>query len=123
MSAIRDGGVDPAWKPLSANRAGVNTTPCFPAWASGHAAFAGAWAGIMQRFFDGDGVSFSLTTEDPHAPVRTRSYTGFSQAARENADSRVYLGVHYPWDATDGLKLGEDVAAHVFTTKLRAIPS
>ncbi|WP_435837188.1 hypothetical protein, partial [Streptomyces achromogenes] len=25
--------------------------------------------------------------------------TSFSQAAREEADSRVWLGVHYPWDA------------------------
>ncbi|MFD9903125.1 vanadium-dependent haloperoxidase [Streptomyces sp. NPDC059063] len=123
VSAIRDGGLDTSWKPLSANRSNVNFTPCFPAWASGHAAFAGAWAGVMKRYFGSDNISFSLTTEDPHATVKTRSYTSFSQAAKENADSRVYLGVHYPWDATDGLGLGEDIAEHVVTNKLKPIPS
>ncbi len=121
VSAIRDTGMDPNWQPLSADRQGTHFTPCFPAWASGHATFAGTWARIMGQFFGTDAVAFSATTEDPHAPVITRKFTTFSQAAQENARSRVYLGVHYPWDARDGLKLGEDVANYVSATKLRRI--
>ncbi|MBG0830155.1 vanadium-dependent haloperoxidase [Planomonospora sp. ID67723] len=120
-SAIRDGGLDPNWRPLSAGRDGVSFSPCFPAWASGHAAFAGAWAGVMKRFFGTDNVPVQLTSEDPHAPVRTKNFTSFSQAAKENADSRVYLGVHYPWDATDGLELGEKIASYVYANKLTCI--
>ncbi|MET7436789.1 vanadium-dependent haloperoxidase [Streptomyces sp. NPDC005496] len=113
VSAIREGLGDTAWKPLS------GTTPCFPAWASGHSAFAAAWAGIMRQYFRSDDVTFTASTDDPKSPVRHRTFTSFSQAAREAADSRVWLGVHYPWDADDGLTLGENIATWVFTHKMR----
>lgn len=117
VSAIREGLNDTAWKPLS------GTTPCFPAWASGHAAFGAAWAGIMRQYFKSDDVTFTASTDDPKSPVRNRTFTSFSQAARENADSRVWLGVHYPWDASDGLALGDSIATWVFTHKMKAAAS
>lgn len=105
---------DPTWRPLSADRGGVNFSPCFPAWVSGHATLAAAWAGIMRSTF-GDTVSFTATTEDPHAATgETRSFTSFTQAATEDARSRVYLGVHYQFDADDGMGTGYDVANHVY---------
>ncbi|WP_157621089.1 phosphatase PAP2 family protein [Saccharothrix sp. NRRL B-16348] len=104
-------------------------TPCFPAWVSGHATFAGAWAGVMRRYFGTDQIGATsttvveLTTEDPHATsvsgvsgggFKTRTFTTFSQAARENALSRLYLGVHFRFDGDrDGLALGDHVAAAV----------
>ncbi|MDI2128365.1 vanadium-dependent haloperoxidase [Yinghuangia seranimata] len=120
QSAIVDGGVDTAWQPLSADRAGTHFSPCFPAWASGHAAFGGAWAGIMKLYFKTDSLTYTVDTEDPHSPVHTMTYTSFSQAARDDADSRIWLGVHYQWDADDGLKLGDDIAKYVFANKLTA---
>ncbi|RST01909.1 phosphatase PAP2 family protein [Streptomyces sp. WAC07149] len=121
VSAIREGGLDPEWKPLLKTRAGVNVTPCFPAWASGHATFGAAWAGVMKRYFGSDNIAFTMTTDDPQSPVKSRSFTSFSQAAREDADSRIWLGVHFPWDAEDGLTLGDRIANHVYTTKLRRL--
>ncbi|MGW6563908.1 vanadium-dependent haloperoxidase [Streptomyces sp. NPDC054975] len=121
VSAIRDSGIDPEWKPLLKNPAGVNVTPCFPAWASGHATFGAAWAGIMKRYFGSDGIAFDMTTDEPQSPVKSRHFTSFSAAAREDAYSRVWLGVHFPWDAEDGLTLGDKIASHVFTTKLRML--
>ncbi|MDK9499706.1 vanadium-dependent haloperoxidase [Streptomyces katrae] len=121
VSAIREGGLDPEWKPLLKTRAGVNVTPCFPAWASGHATFGAAWAGVMKRYFGSDNIAFTMTTDDPQSPVKSRSFTSFSQAAREDADSRIWLGVHFPWDAEDGLALGDRIANHVYTTKLRRL--
>ncbi|GAA3951968.1 hypothetical protein GCM10022384_02020 [Streptomyces marokkonensis] len=121
VSAIREGGLDPEWKPLLKTPEGVNVNPCFPAWASGHATFAAAWAGVMKRYFGSDGIAFDMTTDEPQSPVKTRHFTSFSAAATENAYSRVWLGVHFPWDAEDGLALGDKVAAHVFTTKLREL--
>ncbi|MFE1377642.1 vanadium-dependent haloperoxidase [Streptomyces sp. NPDC058740] len=121
VSAIRDGGLDPEWKPLLKNPAGVNVTPCFPAWASGHATFGASWAGIMKRYFGSDGIAFDITTDEPRSPVKTRHFTSFSAAAREDAYSRIWLGVHFPWDAEDGLTLGDKIANHVFTTRLRRL--
>ncbi|TGB18999.1 phosphatase PAP2 family protein [Streptomyces palmae] len=117
VSAIREGLGDTGWKPLS------GTTPCFPAWASGHAAFAAAWAGIMRQYFKTDNITFTASTDEPRSPVKTRTFTSFSQAAREEADSRLWLGVHYPWDASDGLALGENVATWVFSHTMRAAGS
>ncbi|AGP61444.1 hypothetical protein M271_50435 [Streptomyces rapamycinicus NRRL 5491] len=121
VSAIREGGLDPEWKPLLKNQKGVNVTPCFPAWASGHATFGAAWAGILQRYFDNDAIAFDLTTDEPQSPVKKRHFESFSSAARDDAYSRVWLGVHFPWDAEDGIKLGDQVAGYVFTTKLRRL--
>ncbi|MFK0235349.1 vanadium-dependent haloperoxidase [Streptomyces vinaceus] len=121
VSAIREGGLDPQWKPLLKNNDGVNVNPCFPAYVSGHASFGAAWAGVMKRYFGSDNISFDLTTDEPRATIKTRHFNSFSAAAKEDADSRIWLGVHYPWDATDGLALGDKVANQVFTTKLRAL--
>jgi hypothetical protein len=94
---------DASWQPLAPS------TPCFPAWVSGHATFAAAWAGVMRNAF-GDNVTFTVGTEDPGAAGVTRTYTSFTQAATENARSRIYLGVHYQFDADDGMASGTSVA-------------
>ena len=112
VSAIQVGGLDATWQPLS------GYTPCFPAWASGHATFAGAWAGVMKRFFGSDNIAFTAHTQDTRSPVASRSFTSFSQAAQEDALSRLWLGVHYRWDATDGLTLGDNIAGYLFTNTM-----
>ncbi|GHJ99568.1 hypothetical protein SY2F82_13660 [Streptomyces sp. Y2F8-2] len=109
------GGANTTWQPLSADRSGAPFTPCFPSWTSGHAGLAAAWAGAMRHFFGRDNVSFTAHTEDPHALTVNRSFTGFGQAAREEALSRLWLGVHYRWDLTDGLAVGSDVADYLVT--------
>lgn len=109
---------DPTWQPLSADRNGVHFSPCFPAWVSGHATFAAAWAGVLRSAF-GDNVTFTATTEDPHAVGVTRTFNSFTQAATEDARSRIYLGVHYQFDADDGLATGYDIANLTVGNKLR----
>ncbi len=49
----------------------------------------------------------------------TRSFTSFSQAAQENADSRVYAGLHFRTTCTDGLKLGRQVGRFGFKHYLK----
>ncbi|MFD9484405.1 hypothetical protein ACFWBX_10440 [Streptomyces sp. NPDC059991] len=78
-------------------------------------ACARTWAATRQQSATGTPVSFTASTDDPHAPVGTRSFASFSQAAHEDADSRVWLGVHCPWDASDGYALGDSIATWVFT--------
>jgi membrane-associated phospholipid phosphatase len=109
---------DPTWEPLSADRNNVSFSPCFPAWVSGHATFGAAWAGIMRNEL-GDNITFTATTEDPHATGVTRTFTSFTAAATENARSRIYLGVHFQYDADDGAAAGYNIANHVYNNYLR----
>jgi PAP2 superfamily len=109
---------DAAWQPLSADRSGAHFSPPFPAYLSGHAIFAAAWAGIMKRFYGTDAVTFTVTTQDPYASGVTRTFTSFSAAATEDALSRLWLGVHYRWDAEAGLTAGDQVAAYIFANRL-----
>lgn len=106
---------DPAWLPLNP------FTPPFPAYISGHATFAAAWAAAMAGFFGTDAVTFTVDSEDPFynaLPVHgARTYHSFAAAAWENAQSRLYLGVHFRFDAVDGNEsgtaLGRYVASHM----------
>ncbi|MCX5117473.1 phosphatase PAP2 family protein [Micromonospora sp. NBC_00362] len=107
------------WQPLSKTREGVPYTPAFPAYISGHATFAGAWSAVMKRYFGTDAIAFDATTDDPHAMGVVRHMTGFDDAAEENALSRIYLGVHYRFDADAGLATGRSVGAYVFANRLR----
>jgi hypothetical protein len=113
---------EPGWEPLSADRAGVNFSPPFPAYVSGHAIFGAAWAGVMRDFFGTDSITFTATTEDPHAVGVTRTFTSFSAAAQEDGRSRVYLGLHYQFDVDEGLTTGYRVADHLYDNFLRAAP-
>lgn len=110
---------DPDWLPLN------DFTPPFPAWISGHASFGGVHSRIMERFLGTDDVTFTVGSDEfvfnpftgfPHDTTRT--FTSFSQAGYENALSRVYLGVHYQWDADDAYNMGREIADWVFDHKL-----
>ena len=97
---------DPAWTPL-------DTTPPIPDHDSAHAVQGGAAAAVLARAFGTDRVSFStcsLTLPegqqcDDASPV-LRGYRSFSQAARENANSRVWVGFHFPHASRTGLAHG-----------------
>lgn len=71
-----------------------------------------------------DPFPLTLTTEDPHSETApnvfdTRDFNSFAAAAEENANSRIWLGVHFRYDAEDGLETGRNVADHVAETRLR----
>ena len=80
---------------------------------------------MMRLYYGRDSIAFTATTEDPHA-LRdengiklTRRFTSFTEAARENGRSRVYLGVHYQWDAEGGFESGSKVAEYAFNSVLK----
>ncbi|MBL8875955.1 MAG: vanadium-dependent haloperoxidase [Phycisphaerae bacterium] len=115
---------DPAWLPLN------DFTPPFPAYVSGHATFGAVHASIMEQYFGTDNITFSLESDEfkvntglGYPPNLTRTFTSFSQAAWENAMSRVWLGVHYYWDAVDGNTLGYAVGDYIFAHQLRPVPA
>jgi hypothetical protein len=93
-------------------------TPNHPEYLSNHALLCAAWAEILARFFGTDQISFSMTSANPY-PGITRSFTSFSQSAREAADSRVYAGVHFRSSCRDGLELGRQIGAQTYENFLR----
>jgi hypothetical protein len=48
----------------------------------------------------------------PYSPA---SFPSFSDAEWENAQSRIYLGIHWHFDAVEGIKQGIHVADYVFS--------
>ena len=56
----------------------------------------------------GDQANFTFKSGKPFEAI-TRSFTSFSQAARESADSRVYAGIHFTSACEDGLVLGRKI--------------
>jgi membrane-associated phospholipid phosphatase len=100
VTAIRSGAGGGDWTPLLG-------TPDQPSYVSGHAVLSGAAASVLagrlgERSFRFAGDSL---------PGVSREFAGFGQAAREAADSRVYGGIHYPFDSADGLAAGKAIGA------------
>ena len=108
---------DPTWEALAMY------TPPFPAYTSGHATFAAVHAGVMAAFFGTDNISFTVGTDDPDAVGVLRSFDSFSQAAFENAISRVYLGVHWWFDGEFGLESGYNLADWIAANYFQVIPA
>jgi len=105
---------DSNWMPLIA-------TPPFPTYTSGHSTFSGAAAEILKLFYGTDNISFTSSAEGSPA-VGDRSFTSFSQASQEAADSRLYGGIHYRFDNEDGKQGGIALAQFVFANELQPIP-
>ena len=47
-------------------------------------------------------------------PLLPRSFTSLSQAEEENGQSRIYLGIHWSFDKTEGIAQGRAIADYVF---------
>lgn len=119
---------DPTFTPLGApasNLNGPNFTPPFPAYPSGHATFGAALFQILRNVYGTDKIAFNFVsdefngmTRDNEGRVRpriSRSFSSLSQAEEENGQSRIYLGIHWAFDKTEGIKQGRRVADYVFS--------
>ena len=116
-----DDECDPNWLPFGSpktNEPGKkNFTPPFPAYPSGHATFAAAAFQITRRFYGvtangpdklADGLAFvseelNGANTDNKGTVRPKHVREFEdglwQMIEENGQSRIYLGVHWVYDA------------------------
>jgi membrane-associated phospholipid phosphatase len=117
---------DPAWYALGApdtNAKGPNFTPPFPSYVSGHAVIGGALFQILRHFWP-DATPFRFVSDEFNGrntniygrllPRRPQVFASFSEAEHDNAESRIYLGIHWQFDADRGVIEGNHVADWVF---------
>ena len=122
-ATIGDASFTPLGAPAS-NLTGPNFTPPFPAYPSGHAGFGGALFETLRRFFGTDAIAFTFVSDEFNGvtkdhngtarPYMPRNFFSLSQAEQENGQSRIYLGIHWSFDKTEGITQGEHVADYVF---------
>ena len=105
LNANPDGSVTngySAWSPLI-------TTPAHPDYPSGHSGTVDAGFTVLELFF-GDRNTLTLHTTTAGEPPRT--IKSLSVGESENGLSRIYGGIHFPFDNTQGQGLGLKVAAY-----------
>jgi membrane-associated phospholipid phosphatase len=129
VTAIQRGGedgnplttADANWEPMGAPGFNGDTdfTPPFPAYVSGHATFGAAVYKVLADYYHTDRMHFTLASDQ--MPGVTRSFDRFSQAADENAMSRIYMGVHWIFDAEAGQCMGRSVGDITFDHQLEPV--
>lgn len=105
---------DPNWQPL------INT-PNFPEYPSGHASVSGSVSHMLRLFFGTDELNFQMTTTNPNALQKTRTFARFSQAEDEVINARVYVGIHFRNSDRVARTQGLRVAHWVFKNFFRPI--
>ncbi|MEM9417818.1 MAG: vanadium-dependent haloperoxidase [Planctomycetota bacterium] len=146
VTGIRDGDIDgnamtegvSDWTPLGApdGESLTGFTPPFPTYLSGHATFGGAVFGALQEFYGTDDITFTLTSAELEALLADatlaemygledlddaeRAFTSLSEAMAENGRSRVYLGIHWNFDDTEGQLTGQQIAQAMFASPFAA---
>ena len=126
---------DPVCMPLGApasNLMGPNFTPPFPSYPSGHAGFGGALFQVLRDFYGTDNIPFTFTSDEFNGvtrdnagnvrPLLPRSFSTLSQAEEENGQSRIYLGIHWIFDKTQGIAQGREVGHFVFKKVFTPLP-
>jgi hypothetical protein len=90
---------DPSWRPFQ-------VTPPVPDYPSTHTVVGWAAAEVLIDVM-GDRVGFA--TESLTLPGVTREFRGFSAAAEENGQSRLYAGIHFRRSVKEGRRQGRGI--------------
>lgn len=133
-----EGSRDERWTPLgapvtNATATGRNLSPPFPAYPSGHAVFGGAIFEVLRKemaarqvsktdfVFVSDeynGKNYSPGSNTPRNFVKVE-FKNLDEPEEENGQSRIYLGIHWSFDKTEGIKQGREIGGYVFDNTLK----
>jgi hypothetical protein len=129
ITAIREGDADdnpsttgdPRWTPLRG-------TPPDQDYASGHSIEGGAGAEVLRQFFGTNRMRFQdCSTTLPAGSTCTdtspvlRRFSKFTQAANENALSRILIGFHFRKSVTEGTAYGRKIGARAVRLNFRPV--
>ena len=118
-----------SWRPYTAIRAGDTDdnprtgedatwesyleTPPVQDYPSTHSALGAGAAEVLKRVFKTNHVPFSMRSLSALPANPVRSFDTFTQAADENADSRVRAGIHFRFATEQGKALGREVGSYI----------
>jgi hypothetical protein len=102
---------DLAWVPLL-------DTPPVQDHPSTHSVAGAAAASVLASVL-GDSTDFSFTSSSAEDPKLARAYRRFSDASKENADSRIRAGIHFRFAVDAGLEMGQRVGEHTVGSQLK----
>lgn len=105
---------DATWLPLL-------ETPNHPEYPSGHSITGAGGFRTLATAFGSDEVAFAVGSDT--SPGFTRSFAKLSDAEQENANSRIYGGIHYRFSNETGITIGHTIADYVTTNLLKPIPT
>ncbi len=115
--ADRDGNdattADKNWTP-------AEPTPPVQDYPSTHSALGNAAATVLATLL-GDNTAFTFSSPTALAEVPSRNFSSFSQAAKENAESRVMAGIHFRFSCEAGLLLGRKIGEWTVQNQLKPI--
>jgi hypothetical protein len=106
--------VDPTWESYQLN-------PPVQDYPSTHSVLGQASAIVLGESFRTDRVTFDFNSFTALPGKEVRTYHSFLYAARENALSRLYAGIHFRFSTDAGQVLGTKVGIHNVLTQLRPI--
>jgi len=132
--SVPDATWEPVGSPATYNTYRTNFTPPFPSYTSGHATFVAACFETVKLFRHNalgrdlsmsDRVDLEIVSEEldgqaydqdqskprPRIPIR---YTSVDQMIQDCMESRIWLGVHWRFDGTNGKEAGLDLAKRAY---------
>ncbi|OLC94008.1 MAG: hypothetical protein AUJ05_06550 [Candidatus Rokubacteria bacterium 13_1_40CM_3_69_38] len=86
----------------------------------------------MRNFYGTDNIAFTFVSDEFNGmtrdnkgnvrPLAPRSFSSLSEAEEENGQSRIYLGIHWAFDKTEGIAQGRRAGDFVFENALVPVP-
>jgi hypothetical protein len=104
---------DTSWMPCE-------VTPPVHDYPSTHSALGNAAATVLAKIL-GDNTPFSMPSPTAMPAGSTRSFNSFTQAANENAESRVMAGIHFRFSCEAGQDLGNKIGEWTVQNHLKPL--